>query len=199
MISTVPARRTLHRRAVLACAAATVLLPSAAWADERPSTGLPPPVYERSKQDPRWVVGQVNVTVAPDAVWRRLQQIEGWPRMFSDIKWLKVIKHDGPEWKVRLDTVTFDCGPHDYDVSFQANRTAKLSIDAPSVSAFAFMTVRDLGTPDQANVVYGLFLEARGMAKWFMTEKKLREKQEAMVSRYLSDLQRTFSRKGAGA
>lgn len=150
------------------------------------------PTWKRDEKDPRWVQGQVTAAATPDAVFARLQRVPEWPRIFTDIKSMKVIERGTDHWRVKLETWTFDCGAHEYHVRFDASRTARLWIDAPGVTAVAYMRVLPNATTDTSRVVYSLFVDARGVMGWFISNEELRRKQEQMVARYLADLERTF-------
>jgi hypothetical protein len=185
----------LCRRAFIGALAGSVLLSARRVQADTPT-------WARDSKDPRWVQGQVSVTAAPDAVWERLQRVPDWPQIFTDIKTMRILERGPNAFRIRLETVTFDCGAHDYNVTLESLRTAKLGINAPGVTALAYMRVLDGAAEGSSRVIYSLFLEARGIAAWFHTEKELRAKQESMVVRYLADLDRTFrasSRASAGA
>lgn len=136
--------------------------------------------------------GQVFAAAVPDSIFTRLQRVSEWPRLFTDIKSMKVIERSTDHWRVRLETKTFDCGAHDYHVRFESPRTARLWIDAPGVTALAYMRVLEGTTANTSRVVYSLFVDARGVVGWFISTEDLRRKQEQMVVRYLADLERTF-------
>ena len=150
------------------------------------------PTWSRDTKDPRWVQGQVIATATADAIWAKLQRVPDWPRMFTDIKTMKIVERGTDHWRVKLETRTFDCGAHEYHVRFESPRTARLWIDAPGVTALAYMRVFEGATTDASRVVYSLFLEARGIAAWFHSKEDLRGKQEHMVVQYLADLERAF-------
>ena len=181
----------MKRRIVLlgfACMAAFPIV--TAVADTPPAPAV---AWRRSEIDARWVQGQVVVPTGQDAIWARLQQVDRWKDMFSDIMTLRVLEHDGNRWRINLRTTAFDCGAHDYNVRFDDNRTAHLRIDAPGVDAHALMAVKPGARAGDSVVTYSLYVEARGIMSWFVSEATLRKKQEFMVSKYLSDLQRAFT------
>jgi hypothetical protein len=172
-------------------AIALVLLCSAPASSAEPPPGAV--TWSRNKSDPRWVQGQATVVASSGAVWERLQYVDKWPAVFSDIKTMKVLRHEGPKWRIELETQAFDCGTHEYDVSFDTTaRTAKLVIDAPGTTAVAYLTVKDGASTGQVLVTYSLYVEARGVVGWFVSEKALQSKQEQMVQRYLLDIYRAF-------
>ncbi len=178
----------LARRSFLAAAlgsAATLVLRGAA---AEPA----PPTWRRDDKDPRWVQGQVAALATPDAVFARLRQVPEWPRMFTDIKTMKIVERGTDHWRVKLETQTFDCGTHEYHVRFESPRTVRLWIDAPGVTALAYMRVLEGETKVVSRVVYSLFIDAHGIAGWFISKDDLRRKQEQMVVRYLADLERAF-------
>lgn len=171
---------------------------AASLAAELTFADSPPPTWKRDDADPRWVQGQVLAQAAPDAVFARLRRVPEWPRMFTDIKSMKIVERGTDHWRVELETQTFDCGAHEYHVRFESPRTAKLWISAPGVTALAYMRVLDGATKETSRIVYSLFIDARGVAGWFISKDDLRRKQERMVVRYLADLERAFrSRDGA--
>jgi hypothetical protein len=155
------------------------------------------PTWTHDAKDPRWVQGQVTAHATMDAVWAKLQRVPEWPQMFTDIKTMNIVERGTDHWRVKLETRTFDCGAHEYHVRFDSPRTARLWIDAPGVTALAYMRVLEGGAPEASRVVYSLFLEARGIAAWFHTKEDLRRKQERMVVQYLSDLERLFAPRAA--
>ncbi len=110
--------------------------------------------------------------------------------MFSDIKTLKVLEHDGNHWRINLRTTAFDCGAHDYDVRFDDAQTAHLRIDAPGADAHALIAVKPGSRAGESIVTYSLYVQATGIVSWFVSEGTLRKKQEYMVTKYLTDLQR---------
>jgi hypothetical protein len=139
------------------------------------------------------VQGRVVVPTASDPIWVRLQQVDRWKDMFSDIKTLKVLEHDGSHWRINLRTTAFDCGAHDYDVRFDDARTAHLRIEAPGADAHALISVKPGSHPSESVVTYSLYVQATGIMSWFVSEATLRKKQEYMVTKYLTDLQRAFT------
>jgi hypothetical protein len=181
----VPRRVVLAVLAVLAIA--SMPLSTAAQPEQ-----LSPPTWKRDERDPRWVQGEVAATASADTVFARLQRVPEWPRMFTDIKSMRIVERGTDHWRVKLETRTFDCGAHEYHVRFEAPRTVRLWIDAPGVSAVAYMRVLDGAAPDTARVISSLFIDARGIAGWFVSKEDLRSKQEQMVVRYLADLERAF-------
>jgi hypothetical protein len=118
--------------------------------------------------------------------------------MFTDIKTMRILERGPNRFRIKLETITFDCGAHEYDVVLEAPRSAKLGINAPGVTALAYMRVLGGATEGSSRVIYSLFLEARGIAAWFHTEKDLHAKQESMVVRYLMDLERAFRTSSRG-
>lgn len=185
--------------AIRACCVAALLGPgvgvhSPAQAEAQPvspgRTAAAP--WMRDRRDPRWVYGMVTVPTDAQTVRARLRQVDTWPQLFSDIRSLRVTRRGGDEWTVRIETLTFDCGAHDYRVRFQPGGTVHLQIDAPGIDAVARMEVRDAYTPGRAVVTYRLFVDAHGVVGWFVSEATLRRRQESMVTRYLTDLRRGF-------
>ena len=126
-------------------------------------------------------------------VRERLRDVDAWPGLFTDIRNMRVTRRGGDEWTVRLETLTFDCGAHDYLVRFQPNGDVQLRIDAPGIDAVAQIEVRDAQTPGRSVVSYRLFVDAHGVVGWFVSEASLRRRQESMVTRYLTDLRGGFA------
>ena len=110
--------------------------------------------WARDAKDPRWVQGQVLIATPPDVVWERLQRVPEWPQMFTDIKTMRILERNAAHYRVRLETRTLDCGAHDYDIRLEAPRTAKLWIDAPGVTALAYMRVLNGTEEGSSRVVY---------------------------------------------
>lgn len=177
------------RRHVLALTAALPLLATRAARAE----SLPRVAWSRDPKDPRWVQGQAIVAAAPDAVWARIQRVDAWPTLFSDIKWLKVLERSPTHWGIRLESKSMTCGAHDYHIRFSDPRTGQVIIDAPGTTSLAYFRVLEGRTSDEARAVYSLFIEVRGIMSWFVSETALREKQEQMVERYLRDIDRVFN------
>jgi hypothetical protein len=183
------------RRAVLSLALAAPI--PLTWSYAR--ADRPPITWQRDDKDPRWVQGQAIVSAAPDDVWSRIQRVDDWPNMFSDIKWIRIIERAPNHWRVRLESNTMTCGSHDYHVRFDPNRTGRVIIDAPGTTSVAYFRVLDGRSPAEARVVYSLFVDIRGIMSWFVSEKTLRDKQEQMVVRYLRDIDRLFNGPLVGA
>jgi len=175
--------------AIFAVLFATAPLASAATDPPR----APSVHWARDKKDPRWVNGFVLVDTAPDAVWAALQKVPSWPTMFSDIKTMKVKRHEGNAWRLEMSTKTFDCGTHDYDVTIKQDRTITIRMLVPGANASAYVRVSPVPGTEQSIVRYDLFVDVRGVASWFISEKTLQQKQEAMTIRYLNDLYRAFT------
>ena len=65
---------------------------------------------------------------------------------------------------------------------------------APVGDAVAYVRVRP-GPKSEPSIIHcDLYVDAKGVMGWFVSEKTLREKQEAMTVRYLNDLHRAFTR-----
>jgi hypothetical protein len=172
-----------------------VLLSSAPARAERPDElGIS---WQRDKNSPHWVHGMVDVSAAPAEVWRRLQPVADWPKIFTDIKWLSVKQRAKSNIRVRLETRTFTCGAHDYVIAMDpATQTGTLEIDAPGVDSRARLIVRKGAREGQANIAYSLYVKATGVVGWFISEEALHQKQEQMVQRYLRDLENAFGKGG---
>lgn len=158
-----------------------------------PRTAADGVTWERDTKSPHWVHGQVDVTTPPAAVWERIQKVEQWPTLFSDVKWIKVEERSENRWRVRLETRSMDCGAHNYSVTFDSRqRRALLQIDAPGIESTARLLVRQGSGSAKANVAYSLYVRATGVVGWFVSEKALHKKQEHMVERNLRDLGKAF-------
>jgi hypothetical protein len=159
-----------------------------------PIPPLPPTaVWTRSPADARWVLGQVEVATSPAAVWSRIEAVEEWARVFSDIRGLTVLWHTGSVWRLRLDTWSMkSCGPHDYVVRIEPERRVFIDIDASGAEAKARIMVKSSGAPGRAVITYQLYVDTKGVMGWFIPEKRLRRAQEEMVVRYLGDFARVF-------
>lgn len=172
---------------------ALVLLTSFAIRPAQAQVAPPPGVtWARDRSDPHWVQGQVNVSALPEAVWARVADVPNWPKLLTDIKWLKVLDKGKDRWRVKLETRTFECGAHEYTVTVLGGRALAFEIDAPGIDSKARVLVRPGASAAQANVVYSLYVRATGIVGWFISEKELRKKQEAMLVRALTDIQRAF-------
>lgn len=165
---------------------ALTALPRAALAAKAPVK------WWRYAKDPRWVQGNVLMVAEPGAVWARASAVDKWQSLFTDIKSLKVLKHTDGYWKLQMETFTFDCGSHPYEVTVVGERRLKVKIDAPGVDAIAYLEVRKGNGAGTTFVTYDLYVDASWPASWFVSEEKLHEKQEAMVVRYLTDLWKAF-------
>lgn len=150
-----------------------------------------PVTWTRDASNPTRVSGRVELEAATDAVWTRMRDVESWPRLFSDIRALKVKSHEGNRWVLRLDTVAMDCGPHDYIVQVHENRTISIDIDAPGLGANAVLGVR-AGVGDGSVGTYEITVRIARILSWFVSEKELRTKQERMLLSYLEDFARAF-------
>lgn len=179
--------------AALLVSSAFVLLTSFATSPALAQPATPSSItWARDRNDPHWVQGQVNVSAPPDAVWARVADVPNWPKLLTDIKWLKVLERGKDRWRVKLETRTFECGAHEYAVTLLEGRALTFEIDAPGIDSKARVLVRSGASAKQANVVYSLYVRATGIVGWFISEKELRKRQEAMVVRALADIQRAF-------
>jgi hypothetical protein len=151
------------------------------------------PSSARDTADPRWVQGRVLVPTAPDIAWKRMERVDQWWTLFSDIKAMRVTFKDADEWKLNVETFSFDCGAHGYHVHMTTPRTATIWIDAPGISAIAYLKARETDERNQTRIHYSLFVDMKKPMPWFKTEEELRKKQEKMVERNLLDLERAFA------
>ena len=186
---TVPSILTTRR----ACLSLALTAGLSTWEEQILAAEPSSVTWSRDRKDPRWVQGQALVSTPAAEVWTRLQRVDEWPRMFSDIKWLRVVERSTDHWRVRLESKTMTCGAHDYHIQFQRSRSGKVVIDAPGTTSSAYFRVFDGKRPADARVVYSLFIEIRGIVSWFVSERTLREKQEQMVERYLRDIDGLFN------
>lgn len=162
---------------------------------EPPTPVLPASaIWTRSPADARWVLGKVEVAASPEIVWARIEHVQRWPELFSDIRGMTVLRHDGVRWRLKLDTVGMkSCGPHEYDVRIDpAARKAFVDIDASGADARAIIAIQAAAAPGRAVVTYQLFVDTKGVMGWFIPQKRLRRAQEEMVIRYLADFARAF-------
>jgi hypothetical protein len=179
---------------VVACGLAALAPPVRTLAQGQ---AQPPPggeywQWQRDPQSLHWAVARAHVGASPAAVFARLQQVDDWRALFSDIRALTVVRRDGGRWVLRVTTEAFDCGEHTYYVQESAARALEVRIDAPGVDALARLSVREGPVPDQAVIDVALFAETTGTTDWYGTARGLRERQERMVSRYAADLLRAF-------
>lgn len=145
--------------------------------------------WGRDSREPDWVQGRVMLSSSAAALWGRIQAVDTWSAIFSDITSLTVVERTPPHWRIRVETRSFDCGAHDYHLVFQEQNTVEMRIAAPGVGSVGFLSVRD----DPAGgtlVTYRLLVRPQGFAGWFVSKKELRRKQEDMVVRYLQDVRR---------
>lgn len=154
--------------------------------------------WGREVGDPDWVSGRVLTPVALDAAWSRLEQVETWAAIFSDLRRFEVRLSQPPHWRVHVETESFfPCGAHDCDIVFRKDEGAiDIGIEAPGVESRASLTVRPDG--DQRTLLtFRVFVRPTGLMGWFASKKDLQRRQEEMVVRYLTDLRRTFGGGGS--
>lgn len=121
-----------------------------------------------------------------------------WQATFSDIRLLEVVSQAGPDrWRLSLDTVIMDCGPHEYDGRFLGRRTLQLDMDAPGVAARVVMRVQDGPAAGTSTVHYQIYAQPAGFMGLFVPESTLRKRQARMVERYLLDLALAFRPAGS--
>lgn len=178
----------------LMVAIVSVTLPSTASliVVAQPPTAAGHVTVRRDEGDPYWVHGRVVVGTEPDAVWARLRQVDRWATLFHDIQRLRVLEHANSRWRVELGSTIMECGPHDYIVRLGEPRTVHLVIDAPGVDARGRMLVQPGPRPETAVVIYQLRVEATGIVSWFVSESRLRDVQQRLVSSYLHDIHDVF-------
>lgn len=173
---------------------ALAFTPSEARGDAKSSPLLPAVAVSRYPADPRWVQGQVIVDAPPDVVLARLEHVDTWPQLMSDIARLEVVNHQDTHWNIKIETHTLGHGllPSQVLVQRPERRVAFWGKDS-GISVAAYTLVRNGPTPTQSNVVYSMFIEVSGFVHLIISESSLREKQEHMVQVTLEDLRRGFA------
>ena len=151
------------------------------------------PTLVRDSKDPRWVHGTITVGASPDRVFSRVERVDKWPTLLSDVKWVKVLEHEGSHWHVRLETRTMDCGAHDYHINVEAKRRLKFVIDATGIDANGVISVGRGKDDAESLASFSLFIQTTGVFGWFIPDKLVRKRQESMVRRDLEDLAKAFT------
>ena len=192
LVQAIRSRAVRVSQLVVLTAVITLMSPARPLAHAEGAT--PPRItWARDRNDPHWVQGQVNVGATPGAVWTRVADVPNWPKLLNDVKWVQVLERSKNWLRVKLETRTFDCGAHEYTVTLHdGQRLLTFEIDAPGIDSRARVLVRPGASAAQANVVYSLYVRATGIMGWFISEKELRKRQETMMLRALTDIQRTF-------
>lgn len=145
--------------------------------------------WGHDSSDPDWVQGRVMLSSSAADLWGRIQAVDTWSAIFSDITSLTVVERAPPRWRIRVETRSCDCGAHDYLLAFQEQDTVQMRIAAPGVDSLGYLSVRD--DPGGSTLVtYRLLVRPQGLAGWFVSRTELRRKQEDMVVRYLRDVRR---------
>lgn len=148
----------------------------------------------RDVKDPRWLHGSVDIAGRPDEVLRRIQKVDQWPALLSDIKQLKVKSTSKGYWLAEIESKTMNCGSHDYHIRLKPDRSLSFVIDATALAATGYIRVQPLARePAFSTIKFDLFVETTGVIGWFIPESAVRSRQEAMVRRDLSDLGRAFA------
>jgi hypothetical protein len=174
----------------LGCAAGQVLPLAHASGDTSPSTS---PKWTRDDKDPRWVQGEVILPAPPEAVWSRLGRVSEWPRIFTDIKSLRIVDRIDETWNMKVESRTFAYGPQEYHARLDPSaRTARGWVAGAGVSAVNTMRIFDGSAPRTSRAVCSLFIDARGIAAWVLGKDEIHRKQEHMVVQYLADFERAF-------
>jgi hypothetical protein len=167
---------------------AALPIPSASGASS------PPVATWRLPNDKRWIQGQVTVDAPPDVVWKRLERVDTWPQLLTDIANFRVTDHDGSRWKIELETRTLGHGMLPYTVEFgEENRQLRLAARETGVAIVAYMLVRDGGRPQASNIVYSMYIELSGVPKLLIGDATLRNKQQHMVDVTLGDIWRLYA------
>lgn len=151
----------------------------------------------RDPKDAHTIVGQASIAAPAPAVWARLARVGDWRQLFPDIRRLEVKEQRGTFWRIGLDSAIFDCGPHDYEVRLGPGPTVDLRILAPGVEAAGQIVLSARG--DTTVATYRLRVRASRIVSWFVSEAKLRDKQERLVEDYLAALVRGFAVGGGAA
>jgi hypothetical protein len=158
--------------------------------------------WHRDKKDPRWVQGTVTVDSPPDVVWARIQRVDAWPSLLSDVNRMRVTEHKDKDshWKIELETKTLPYGMLGYDVDTSGpGRTGKLYTDRLGVKVVAQTDILPGPTPSQSVIVYSFFIEVSGIPKMLISEQELHKKQEHMVAVTLDDFEKNFKPRPAAA
>ena len=145
--------------------------------------------WGRDAYDPDWVQGRVRLPADAARLWARIQAVDDWTAIFSDVLKLTVVERTPPRWRVRVETRSFDCGEHDYHVVFQQRNTVEMRIAAPGVESVGYLSVAE-DPSGGVLVTYRLLVRPQGFGGWFVSKKELQRKQEDMVVRYLRDVRR---------
>jgi hypothetical protein len=153
----------------------------------------PPVTWSRYAADPHWVQGRVVIPAPPDVVFERLQHVEAWPQMFTDIAKMRVTEHHDNHWKIDLETKTLDHGTLPYDVAIAPGRQLTFSTNSGGVHVVGATFIREGPTASQADVVYELYINLSGVPALALPDRVLRPKQEHMVVVQLEDLYRAFT------
>jgi hypothetical protein len=163
---------------------ASVLLARLASADEAA------PATIRWSPDKDGVHGQITAEGSALLVWSRLERVEDWPSLFSDIRALEVKKREGNRWLLRLVTRSArSARSGKLDLNPPARR-ADLALDAGAIAVRVKVAVSDGAAADLSTV--DLWVSTSGVLGWFVSDKTLRQKQAAIAERYLLDLQSAF-------
>jgi hypothetical protein len=157
------------------------------------------PKWVRDEKDPRWVHGEIVVPSTADAVWARLGRVAEWPRVFTDIKSLRIVERIDETWHLKIESRTFDYGPNEYHVRLDPfERTARGWFRGAGVSAVCLMRIFEGTVPSTSRVVCSLFIDVRGIAALVLGRDELRRRQEHMVVQYLADFERAFGGRALG-
>jgi hypothetical protein len=171
---------------------AAALLVSLARSDDADAQQAPTSQVTRDTNDPRWIWGTVTVNGTPEHVWSRVERVEAWPLILTDIAQMKVVEHHDTRWKIDLETKTFGHGPIGFDVVTSPDRVATLKADKVGVHVLANTRVKPGPVSGQSVVTYSVFIEVNGPASLLISEKTLREKQAHMAQVALNDIARAF-------
>ncbi len=130
----------------------------------------------------------------PDVVLSRLEHVETWPQILSDIAQIEVVDHKDDHWNIKLETRTLGHGmlPSQVMIQRPERRVVFWGKDT-GVQSAAYTTVRSGPNPNQSNVVYSFYIEISGIAHLVISESTLREKQEHMVQVTLEDIRRAYA------
>ena len=160
------------------------------WAAIAPVAATP--TWRRDSADPRWVIGRVELGAPADQVWATLAKLDHWAELFSDVRSVRVLEHQGARWRLQVDTWQMkSCGPHEYRAELDG-RTIRVDIVATGLRAHVRMEVLEGTLPGRSVATYALFIDPKGVVGALLPKKRLRNVQEGMVSAYLTDLGRRF-------
>lgn len=141
---------------------------------------------QRSAKDARWVEGVVSVPIGKEAAWAKLSAVRDWKIIFGDITSMTVKKQTGERWDLSVVSAILGGHAHDYAVELVGSNSVKLKMNLTGVDVRGEFKVSST-EKNKATVRFDLFATTTGVAGWFVSEKTLQQKQEALVASYLQD------------